>query len=87
MRYNRVFLESLGYEIAPVVVTTAELERRIQPFLNAHNFPPPKLELLTGIAERRWWEPNDRLSRGATVAAEHALLQSSIAHHDIGTLI
>ena len=87
MRYNRVFLESLGYEIAPVVVTTSELERRIQPFLNAHGFPPPKLELLTGIAERRWWEPNDRLSRGATVAAEHALLQSSLSRQDIGTLI
>ena len=67
MRYSRVFLDSLGYEIAPVVVSTAELERRIQPFLNAHGFPPPKLELLTGISERRWWEPNDRLSRGATV--------------------
>ena len=87
MRYNRVYLDSLGYEIAPVVVTTAELERRIQPFLSAHGFPPPKLELLTGITERRWWAPNDRLSRGATVAAEHALRQSSIHPRDIGTLI
>ena len=29
MRYNRVFLESLGYEIAPVVVSTADLRKRL----------------------------------------------------------
>jgi 3-oxoacyl-[acyl-carrier-protein] synthase III len=87
MRYNRVYLESLGYELAPVVVSTSELERRIKPFLDAHSFPPPKLELLTGIRERRWWEPNHRLSHGATAAAKHALAKSNVNPRDIGTLI
>jgi len=87
MRYNSVYLESLGYELAPVVVSTSDLERRIKPFLDAHGFPAPKLELLTGIRERRWWEPNDRLSRGATAAAQQALAKSNVAPKDIGTLI
>lgn len=87
MRYSQVHLESIGYELAPVVVSTHELEGRLKPFLEANGFPPPKLELLTGISERRWWQPNDRLSRGATVAATNALSQSNIAPSDIGTLI
>ncbi len=87
MRYSRVHLESIGYELAPVVVTTTELESRLAPFLTAHGFPPPRLDLLTGISERRWWEPNDRLSRGATAAARHALGKSNVDPKDIGTVI
>jgi len=87
MKYTRVYIESIGYELAPVVVGTRELEQRLSPFLDAHGFPPPRLDLLTGISERRWWEPNDRLSRGATVAAQHALSKTDINPGDIGTLI
>ncbi len=87
MRYSRVYLESIGYELAPVVVSTRELESRLTPFLAAHGFPPPRLDLLTGISERRWWEPNDRLSRGATAAAKHALAKSNVSAKDIGTVI
>ena len=28
MKYSRVYLDAIGYELAPVVVTTAELEHR-----------------------------------------------------------
>lgn len=87
MRYNRVYIESIGYELAPVVVSTSALERRLDPFLKAHGFPAPRLDLLTGITERRWWEPNDRLSRGATAAARNALARTNLAPKDIGTLI
>jgi 3-oxoacyl-[acyl-carrier-protein] synthase-3 len=87
MNYRRVYLNAIGYELAPVVVSTLELERRLAPFINAHSFPPPRLELLTGISERRWWEPNDRLSRGATAAAQHALSRSNVRPQDIDTLI
>jgi acyl-CoA:acyl-CoA alkyltransferase len=87
MKYSRVYLESIGYELAPVVVSTRELENRLTPFLAAHGFPPPRLDLLTGIAERRWWEPNDRLSRGATEAAKNALAKSNVDPRDIGTVI
>jgi len=87
MRYHRVFLESIGYELAPIVIETPALERRLMPFLNEHGFPLPRLDLLTGIAERRWWEPNHRLSDGATAAARKAIERSGIAGKDIGTLI
>ena len=30
MRYSRVFIDAIGYEMAPVVVSTAELEARVE---------------------------------------------------------
>ncbi len=31
MNYSRVYIDSLGYELAPVVVTSQELEERLRP--------------------------------------------------------
>ena len=31
MNYSKVYLEAFGYEIAPVVVSSAELESRLEP--------------------------------------------------------
>ena len=30
MKYSNVYIDSIGYEIAPVVVSSAELERRLE---------------------------------------------------------
>ena len=61
--YNRVYLEAIGYELPPVVVSTAELEARLAPVYQALRMAPGQLELLTGISERRWWEPGYRALR------------------------
>jgi acyl-CoA:acyl-CoA alkyltransferase len=87
MKYNRVHIESIGYELPPVVVSTAELENRLRPFLDAHEFPAPKIDLLTGIHERRWWEPHYKLSAGATAAAKHAISKSNVSPKYIDALI
>ena len=57
MKYSRVYIEAIGYELPPVVVTSGELEARLQPLYEALRMPAGQLEALTGIAERRWWEP------------------------------
>ena len=51
MHYNRVHLEAIGYELPPVVVSTADLERRLAPLYNAHRMSDGQLELLTGLPE------------------------------------
>jgi 3-oxoacyl-[acyl-carrier-protein] synthase-3 len=87
MRYNRVYVESIGYELPPVVVTTTELEARLKPFYDAQRLPGSQLELLTGISERRWWEPGHRLSRGASDAAQKALATANFDAKDVDVLI
>ena len=69
MKYSRVYVESVGYELAPIVVTSTELENRLKPMYDALHIPPPgQLEALTGIRERRWWKPN-------TIFFEYLLLR------------
>src|SRR5262245_33622174 len=87
MNYNRVHLEAIGYELPPVVVSTAELESRLAPVYQALKMTPGQLELLTGINERRWWEPGYPLSLGAAAAAKKALASADISADDIDVLI
>src|SRR5262249_32853088 len=87
MRYSRVHLESIGYELAPVVVSTTELEERLAPLYESHHLPMGQLEALTGIAERRWWGADFPLSKGATLAARKALAQSNLTARDLDVLI
>ena len=87
MKYSRVFLSALGYELGPQVVTSAELEERLAPAYRRLNLHAGQLEAWTGIAERRWWQPDARLSAGAAAAARKALAKSSVRPNELGALI
>jgi 3-oxoacyl-[acyl-carrier-protein] synthase-3 len=87
MRYSRVHVESIGYELAPVVVSTAELEGRIAPAYEAMGMKPGQLELLTGISERRWWEPGYPVSEGAAAAGRKALAAADVRPDEVDVLI
>lgn len=87
MKYSKVYLESIGYEMAPLVVTSRELERRLAPVYEKLNISEGMLENLTGIRERRWWEPGYPLSKGAIAAAKKALTASNVKPEDIGVII
>ncbi len=87
MKYSKAYISALGYELAPVVVTSAELEARLEPLLRALHIAPGQLQALTGISERRWWEPGYPLSRGAVAAGKKALSASGISPAEIGVLI
>ncbi len=87
MRYSKVHLESMGYELAPVVVTSRDLEERLAPLYEKLRISPGQIENLTGIYERRWWEPGFPLSKGAIAAGKKALAASSVRPEDLGVLI
>ena len=87
LKYNRVFLTALGYELGPEVVTSAELEERLAPVYRQLNIHPGQLEAWTGIAERRWWQPDARLSAGAATAARKAMAKTSVQAADLGVVI
>src|SRR5437763_16998886 len=87
MKYSNVYLESFGYEIAPVVVSSAELEERLSPVYESLHLSTGQLEALTGIVERRWWEEGFRLSDGAITAARRALDTAGIGAREVGALI
>ena len=87
MKYSRVYVDAIGYELAPVVVTSAEIEQRLEPLYQKLRIPDGQLAAWTGIEERRWWPVGHRLTDGGTEAARRALEHSNVAAQDIGVLI
>ncbi|MEM7166144.1 MAG: 3-oxoacyl-ACP synthase III [Planctomycetota bacterium] len=87
MKYDNVFIDAIGYELAPVVVTSEELEERIAPVYEKLRIAPGQLPVLTGIEERRWWEPDTPLSTGAIAAAQQALEKGGVSGRDLGAVI
>lgn len=87
MKYSKVFIDAIGYELGPNVVTSSELEKRVQPMLDALHIPPGQLEALTGIRERRWWDEGFALSEGAARAGSKALGQAGLKPSDLGALV
>jgi len=87
MKYSKSYIAAMGYELAPVVITSAELEGRLEPLYRALHIAPGQLQALTGIRERRWWEPGYPLSHGAIAAGKKALASGGVSPADIGVLI
>ncbi len=87
MRWSRVYLEAIGYELPPNVVTSAALEDRLAPLYQSLRIQPGQLEALTGIRERRIWNPGTKMSEGALRAAKKALELSGISARDLGAVI
>ncbi|MBN2644703.1 MAG: 3-oxoacyl-ACP synthase III [Desulfuromonadaceae bacterium] len=87
MIYRNVYLHSIHYELPPVVVRSSDLEQQLAPLYQALHIQPGQLEALTGIRERRWWQPGMPLSQGAIAAGRKALNASGMAPQDIGALV
>ncbi len=78
MKYQNVRLASFGYELAPNIVTSAALEERLNPLYERLKLPHGRLELMTGIKERRFWNKGERPSSVAVRAGERAISASGI---------
>ncbi|MBW2369393.1 MAG: 3-oxoacyl-ACP synthase III [Deltaproteobacteria bacterium] len=90
MNYSNVYIEAFGYELPPNVVTSADLEAKLVPLYNALHFKPGQLEAITGIYERRWWDPDFPMRDGAVRAGQKALAAAGrgvLEPPDIGMLI
>lgn len=71
----------------PRVVPSLEIEARLAPLYNRLKLSAGRLELMTGIRERRFWLPKTRSSSVAAQAGKAALAQSGVAKEKIGCLI
>jgi 3-oxoacyl-[acyl-carrier-protein] synthase-3 len=87
MKYSKVYVDTIGYEIAPVIVSSVALERRLESLYDVLHLSVGQLEALTGIAERRWWHEGYRISDGAIAAGQRALDASPVAASDLEVLI
>jgi acyl-CoA:acyl-CoA alkyltransferase len=81
MRFENVCIESLAVSLPGESWTSAEIEERLRPLYERLNLPFGRLELMTGIRERRVW-PVGTLPSDASAAAGRALLAKSALSAD-----
>lgn len=87
LRYENVCFEAFGYELPGEVVTSDELERRLAPLYERLRLPAGRLELMTGIRERRFFPADMPPSEASTRSAQRALELAQIAPRDVGLLV
>lgn len=87
MLYENVCIESFGYELPEDVVSSEEIENRLSPVYNHLNLPFGRLEMMSGIKERRFWKNGTLPSKVSTLAAKKAILNSTISKKDISCVI
>ena len=73
MRFGRTVLGALAHALPEEVITSAEIEERLAPVYGRIGLSPGRLELMTGIRERRAWAEGTRPSAASTAAGEAVL--------------
>jgi len=87
MHYQNVALESFGYTLPDDVVTSTEIEARLAPLYERLRLPEGRLELMTGIRQRRFWSPGTLPSTKSIESAERAIAAAGIDRAQIGALV
>ena len=87
MHFKNVVIQSLAAVEAPIRLTSAEIEKRLEPTLQRLGIRGNLLEEISGIKARRIWEEGTQPSDAATLAAEKAIEESGIDRSRIGVII
>ena len=87
MLFEKVYIEGLAYHLPENIVTSVEIEDRLAPLYDRLKLPQGRLELMSGIRERRFWGKEVLPSEVATLAGEKAIAQSGVDPEQIGCLI
>jgi 3-oxoacyl-[acyl-carrier-protein] synthase-3 len=87
MRYSHVCLEALGYTLPEEIITSEAIEQQLLPLYERLRLPAGRLELMTGIRERRLWAPGTLPSTQSILSGERAIENAGIDRREIGALI
>jgi 3-oxoacyl-[acyl-carrier-protein] synthase III len=78
MRFNHVCIEALAVSLPAEVMTSAAIEAELLPLYERLKLPLGRLELMTGIRERRIWPAGTRPSDASAAAGKAVLEQSKL---------
>jgi len=87
VNYRRVGIGAVAYEAPPEVVTTAGIEEELSEVYDRIGLIPGRIELMTGIRERRFWKGAVRPSSIAAHAGRRALEQAGVLPRSVGALV
>ncbi|MDR0353975.1 MAG: 3-oxoacyl-ACP synthase III [Opitutaceae bacterium] len=78
MRFAHTCIETLALALPDEIWTSATIEEHLRPLYQRLRLPFGRLELMTGIRERRHWPAGTRPSDASAAAGRAALAQSTL---------
>ena len=87
MKFDAVCIESLAVALPDEVWTSAQIEQRLRPMYERLKLPEGRLELMTGIRERRMWPEGTRPSDASAAAGRAVLAQSRLRAEQVELFI
>jgi acyl-CoA:acyl-CoA alkyltransferase len=87
MKFEHVCIESLAVALPDEVWTSAQIEERLRPLYERLKLPVGRLELMTGIRERRMWPEGTRASDASAAAGRAVLAKSKLRSADVELFI
>ena len=87
MKFSRVAIASIEAELPDDVWSSDLLERKLAPVYARLRLPAGRLELMTGIRERRFWSAPMRPSEASALAGKRALAKAGVAPGEIDALM
>ncbi len=87
MRFSRTCIESLATALPAETLTSVAIETRLAPLYQRLRLPEGRLELMTGIRERRVWPAGTRPSDASAAAGRAALARSGLRAEQVELFI
>lgn len=87
MKFENVCIESLAVALPDEVWTSAQIEERLRPLYERLKLPEGRLELMTGIRERRMWPVGTRPSDASAAAGTAVLAKSALKAEQVELFI
>ncbi|NOY80858.1 MAG: 3-oxoacyl-ACP synthase III [Kiritimatiellaeota bacterium] len=86
MRYTKVCIEAISCVLPERVVTSVAIEQWLKPLYDRLGLHEGRLELMTGIRERRFWGRETRPSDAGAAVGRKALTQAGFAPESVDCL-
>lgn len=87
MKFKNVAIETLDYALPEEIWTSADIESKLAPMYQRLGLPEGRLELMTGIKERRFWSVGTQPSDASAAAGKAVLEKTSFDRSEIDLLI
>jgi acyl-CoA:acyl-CoA alkyltransferase len=86
-QFKNVAIHSLSYVLPDEVLSSQQIEEKLAPTYQRLKLPEGRLELMTGIKERRMWPTGTLPSKASALAGEKVLRESGIDKNQIEVMM
>ena len=87
VQFDRVAIEALAFTLPGEVISSLDIERQLAPVYSRLRLPEGRLELMSGIGQRRFWPAGTTIGGPSAHTAGLALEAAGIDRADVGCLI